>query len=68
MAAYFVVQATVTDEPRFQKYREVVVPFIARFGGRIVARGAKVEVGNHAPRRTGSLRGPDRTGEGGVFQ
>ena len=52
MAAYFVVQATVTDEPRFQKYREAVVPFIARFGGRIVARGAKVEVleGEHDTR------------------
>jgi uncharacterized protein (DUF1330 family) len=44
MAAYFVVQATVTDEPRFQKYREAVVPFIAKFGGKVVAKGAKVTV------------------------
>jgi uncharacterized protein (DUF1330 family) len=44
MAAYFVVQATVTDEPRFQKYREAVVPFIAGFGGKIVAKGATVAV------------------------
>jgi uncharacterized protein (DUF1330 family) len=44
MAAYFVVQATVTDEPQFQKYREAVVPFIAGFGGKIVARGAQVAV------------------------
>ncbi len=52
MSAYFIVQATITDEPRFQKYREVVVPFIARFGGKLTARGAKVDVleGEHDTR------------------
>ncbi len=52
MPAYFIVQATITDEARYQKYREVVVPFIARFGGKIAARGAKVEVfeGEHDTR------------------
>ena len=44
MVAYFVVQATIKDEPQFQRYREAVVPFIASFGGRLTARGAKVEV------------------------
>ena len=44
MSAYFVVQATISDEPRYQKYREAVVPFIAKFGGKFAARGAKVEV------------------------
>jgi uncharacterized protein (DUF1330 family) len=44
MAAYFVVQSTVKDEAQWQKYRQAVVPFIASFGGRLVARGAKVEV------------------------
>ena len=34
MPAYLVVQATITDEPQYQKYREAVVPFIASFGGR----------------------------------
>ena len=42
MSAYFVVQATITDEPKYQKYREAVVPFIASFGGKFAARGAKV--------------------------
>jgi uncharacterized protein (DUF1330 family) len=52
MPAYFVVQATITDEPQYQKYREAVVPFIARFGGKFAARGAKVEVleGEHDTR------------------
>ena len=44
MSAYFVVQATITDEPKYQKYREAVVPFIASFGGKFAARGANVEV------------------------
>jgi uncharacterized protein (DUF1330 family) len=52
MSAYFIVQATITDEPRYQKYREAVVPFIARFGGKLVAGRAKVEVfeGEHDTR------------------
>ena len=52
MPAYLIVQATITDEPQYQKYREAVVPFIASFGGKIAARGAKVEVleGDHDTR------------------
>lgn len=52
MVAYFVVQATIKDEPQFQRYREAVVPFIASFGGRLTAKGAKVEVleGEHDTR------------------
>ena len=52
MSAYFVVQATITGEPQYQKYREAVVPFIASFGGKVAARGAKVEVfeGEHDTR------------------
>jgi uncharacterized protein (DUF1330 family) len=52
MSAYLIVQATITDEPQYQKYREAVVPFIARFGGKFAARGAKVEVleGDHDTR------------------
>jgi uncharacterized protein (DUF1330 family) len=52
MVAYFVVQATIKDEAQFQRYREAVVPFIASFGGRLIARGAKVEVleGEHDTR------------------
>src|SRR4051794_12793659 len=52
MSAYFVVQASITDEVKYQKYREAVVPFIASFGGKFAARGAKVDVleGEHDTR------------------
>jgi uncharacterized protein (DUF1330 family) len=52
MSAYFVVQATIKDEPQYQRYRGAVVPLIARFGGKFAARGAKVEVleGEHDTR------------------
>ena len=52
MVAYFIVQASIKDEFGFQKYREAVVPFISGFGGKLVARGAKVEVleGEHDTR------------------
>ncbi len=52
MTAYFVVQATISDEAQYQKYREAVVPFIAKFGGKLAARRAKVHVfeGEHDTR------------------
>jgi uncharacterized protein (DUF1330 family) len=52
MSAYLIVQSTVADEPQYQKYREAVAPFIASFGGKIAARGAKVEIleGEHDKR------------------
>jgi uncharacterized protein (DUF1330 family) len=52
MAAYFVVQSTIADEAQFQKYRAAVHPLISRFGGKIAARGAKVEIleGEHDTR------------------
>ena len=52
MTAYLVVQSTIANEPQYQKYRQAVVPFIVSFGGKIVARGAKVEVleGEHDTR------------------
>jgi uncharacterized protein (DUF1330 family) len=52
MPAYFIVQATITNEPQFQIYREAVVPFIAKFGGKLTARRAKVDVfeGEHDTR------------------
>jgi uncharacterized protein (DUF1330 family) len=41
-----------SDEPQFQRYRDAVVPFIASFGGKFAAKGAKVEVleGEHDTR------------------
>ena len=52
MPAYFIVQSTIKDEAQYQKYVQAVVPFIASFGGKLVARRAKVEVleGEHDER------------------
>ena len=52
MPAYFIVQGTIKDEAQYQKYVQAVVPFIASFGGKVVAGGAKVEVleGEHDER------------------
>jgi uncharacterized protein (DUF1330 family) len=52
MTAYFIVQATISDEAQYQKYREAVVPFIAKFGGKLAARRAEVQVleGEHDTR------------------
>jgi uncharacterized protein (DUF1330 family) len=52
MAAYLMVQNTVSDEAQYQKYVQAVVPFIGTFGGRILARRSKVEVleGEHDDR------------------
>jgi hypothetical protein len=40
MPAYFIVQNTIKDEAQYQKYVQTVVPFIATFGGQLVARRA----------------------------
>jgi len=52
MPAYFIVQNTIKDEAQYQKYVQAVVPFIASFGGKLVAKGAKIEVfeGEHDTR------------------
>jgi uncharacterized protein (DUF1330 family) len=52
MPAYFIVQSTIKDEAQYQKYVQTVLPFIAGFGGKLVARLAKVEVleGEHDER------------------
>lgn len=44
MAAYLMVQSTIADEKKFQKYREAVVPLIVKFGGKLLIRAGKVEV------------------------
>jgi len=44
MAAYLIVQGSISDEAQYQKYREAVVPLITKNGGRFLVRGGKVEV------------------------
>jgi len=53
MPAYLIVQSTVSDEAKYQTYREAVVPLIMKHRGKFVVRGAKVEAleGRHDGRR-----------------
>lgn len=61
MSAYLIVGLDVHDEETMQKYRELVSPNIAAYGGRYLVRGGALEVleGNWAPRRTVVLEFPD---------
>ncbi|HUW38914.1 MAG TPA: DUF1330 domain-containing protein [Rhodocyclaceae bacterium] len=43
MAAYLVVDATVTDPQQFQKYRDLAQVAVAKYGGRYLVRGGKTE-------------------------
>jgi uncharacterized protein (DUF1330 family) len=60
-ARYFIVQNTIKDEAQYQEYVQAVVPFIASFGGKLVARRAKVEVleGEHDERPIVMFEFPD---------
>jgi len=53
MAAYIVVEVEVKDPDRYAKYREMVPPSLAKYGGRFVVRGGKTETleGDWSPMR-----------------
>ena len=40
MTAYMIVLGAITDDERFAKYRDAVMPLIAKFGGKHVRGGA----------------------------
>jgi uncharacterized protein (DUF1330 family) len=44
MAAYVVVDCDVTDPVRFENYRKLAPPTIAKHGGRYLARGGAMDV------------------------
>ena len=44
MAAYLVMQITITDPKRWGEYRDAVIPLIARFGGRHATKAEGVEM------------------------
>lgn len=53
MAAYVVANVTIEDPVRYEDYKRMVPATLAPFGGRFIARGAKVEVleGSWRPER-----------------
>jgi uncharacterized protein (DUF1330 family) len=53
MAAYLMVQGTVSDPAQYQVYAKAVVPLIAKHGGKFIMRGGNLEAleGRHDGRR-----------------
>jgi uncharacterized protein (DUF1330 family) len=53
MPAYIVVEVEVHDLARYEKYKSMVPPSLAAYGGRFLVRGGKVEnlEGGWAPKR-----------------
>jgi len=51
--AYLIASVDVKDPVRYADYRNMVMPTIAAYGGRFLARGGKVEIleGDWQPRR-----------------
>ena len=61
MAAYVVVEVEVKDPVRYEDYKKLVPPSIAKFGGRFLVRGGKVTTmeGSWAPKRFVIVEFPD---------
>jgi uncharacterized protein (DUF1330 family) len=53
VAAYVIVQVEVNDPVRYEDYKKMVPPSIAKFGGRFLVRGGKTHSleGGWAPKR-----------------
>jgi len=53
VAAYVIVQVDVNDPVRYEDYKSMVPPSIAKFGGRFLVRGGKTHTleGGWAPKR-----------------
>jgi uncharacterized protein (DUF1330 family) len=53
MPAYIVVEVEVHDMERYEKYKAMVPPSLATYGGRFLVRGGKVETleGDWTPKR-----------------
>ncbi|HEX6644036.1 MAG TPA: DUF1330 domain-containing protein [Gemmatimonadales bacterium] len=61
MPAYIVVQIDVADPARYEDYKAMAPPSIAKFGGKYIVRGGEVQVleGSWEPRRFVVLEFPD---------
>jgi uncharacterized protein (DUF1330 family) len=43
MAAYLVVQVSIEDPVRYEDYKRMVTPTLAKYGGRFLVRGGRTE-------------------------
>jgi uncharacterized protein (DUF1330 family) len=62
MTAYLVLDIEITDVPKFEEYKRLVPPLVAKHGGVYLVRGGEHEVleGDWHPRRVVLFRFPDR--------
>ena len=53
MSAYVIAEIEVTDPAAYEEYRKQVPAVVAKYGGRFVVRGGKIETreGGWAPKR-----------------
>jgi len=60
MSAYVIADIDITDPAAYEEYRKQVPAVIARYGGKYIARGGKVEPleGGWTPRRIALLEFP----------
>ena len=60
MSAYVIANVTVKDPVRYEDYRRLVTPTLAKYGGRFIARGGRIEVleGDWRPNRLVLLEFP----------
>jgi uncharacterized protein (DUF1330 family) len=61
MAAYIIAEIQVTEPAAYEEYRPLAAASIARFGGRFVVRGGKIELfeGEPQPQRVVVIEFPD---------
>lgn len=61
MPAYFIAEIQVTDPTAYEHYRPLAAASIARFGGRFIVRGGKVDLleGEPQPERIVVIEFPD---------
>ena len=61
MVAYLALQSFVVDSVQYRKYVEAVDPLLSRFGAKLIARRASIEVleGDHDERPVSILEFPD---------
>jgi uncharacterized protein (DUF1330 family) len=61
MAAYIVAEIQVTDQAAYEEYRPLAAASIARFGGRFIVRGGRVDLleGEPQPQRVVVIEFPD---------
>jgi uncharacterized protein (DUF1330 family) len=53
MAAYLISQIEIHDPAGYEEYRKLVGPSLAKYGGKFVARGGRIDVleGDWSPKR-----------------